>query len=173
MSAEEPRSSSYNFTFAGGANNLYVFTTTQEIIYEVLFKPTPYLFGDDFPLADQIVELVIKIGYSPGELRAGSDALIGPTVAAIIGDFYRKSSLTITIFICDTADRRHAARWRKFNRWYDYFAPLDYVRIDDAFVDPARQLTYHCALIAKRNNPYLQDISRAFFTLMADFNEGK
>ncbi len=138
-----------------------------------MFKPSPYLFGEDFPIPDQIVELVIKMAYVPAGLKPLPDSSIAPTVAAVIGDFYEKSSLTITIFICDTADRKHEARWRKFNRWYDYFAPSDYMRIDDAFKDPAAGLTYHCAIIVKQSNPYLREIGLSFMALTAAFNGRK
>ncbi|QHW00779.1 DUF6169 family protein [Spirosoma endbachense] len=117
--------------------------------------------------------LVIKVADNPTNRRPPLDSLIAPTVAAIINDFYQKSSLTITIFICDTADRKHEARWRKFNRWYDHFAANGYVRIDDAFFDTTKQLTYHCAVIVKCANPHLREISLAFIDLMADYNADK
>lgn len=173
MNEEEHPLSSYNFKFAGGTYNSYLFDTLKHITYEIQFKPIPYLFGEDFVLADDIVELVIKVAHNPTERRPPLDALIAPTVAAIINDFYQKSSLTITIFICDTADRKHEARWRKFNRWYDHFAATDYVRIDDAFRDTKEELLYHCALIAKKGNPYLREVGLAFLDLMADFNAAK
>lgn len=173
MSEEEPQLSRYNFDFAGGDANSYLFSTLPGIIYEIQFKLTPYLFGDDFVLADEIVELVIKEAYNPTDRQPPFDLLIAPTVAAIIDDFYQKSSLTVTIFICDTADRKHEARWRKFDRWYNHFAASDYMRMDDAFRDEEQGLLYHCALIVKRHNPYLAEVSLAFIKLMADFTAGK
>lgn len=88
MSEEERQSSSYNFTFAGEAFNSYLFATLNNITYEIQFKPTPYLFGDDFVLADEIVELVIKVADNPTDRRPPLDQLMAPTVAAIINDFY-------------------------------------------------------------------------------------
>ena len=173
MSEEEPLLSGYNFTFAGGIQNSYLFVTLNHILYEIQFKPTPYLFGENFIIANEIVELVIKVIDNPSGRRPPLDSLIAPTVAAIINDFYQKSSLTITIFICDTADRKHEARWRKFNRWYDHFAASDYIRIDDAFREPNEDLLYHCALIAKNGNPYLREVGLAFLDLMLNFKAGK
>lgn len=173
MNEEEPQLSSYNFDFAGGSHNSYLFVTVHRTIYEIQFKPTPYLFGEDFVLSNEIVELVIKVAENPTDRRPPLDALIAPTVATIIGDFYKKSSLTITIFICDTADRKHEARWRKFNRWYDYFAESDYIRLDDSFRDTKEEVLYRCALIAKNHNPYLREVGLAFLDLMADFKAGK
>ncbi|WP_041616408.1 DUF6169 family protein [Spirosoma linguale] len=173
MSEEEPLLSRYNFDFVGGIQNSYLFVTQKQIIYEILFKPTPYLFGEGFVLSDEIVELVIKVANNPTDRRPPLDVLIAPTVAAIIKDFYEKSSLTITIFICDTADRRHEARWRKFNRWYEYFAASDYIRIDDSLRDKKEAVLYHWALIAKNDNPYLREVGLAFLDLMADLRIGK
>ncbi len=173
MNEEEPLSSSYNFNFAGGSHNSYLFDTIKGIIYEIQFKPTPYLFGEGFVIADEIVELVIKVADNPTNRRPPLDALIAPTVAAIINDFYQNSSLTITIFICDTADKKHEARWRKFNCWYDHFAASDYIRLDDSFRDTEEELLYHCALIAKNGNPHLREVGLAFLDLMADFKRDK
>lgn len=171
--SEEPQPSKYDFLFIGDERNTYAFTTDLLIIYEIQFKPTPYLFGEDFVLSDEIVELVIKVADNPLGRRPPFDPLIAPTVAAVINDFYQRSSLTITIFICDTADRKHEARWRKFNRWYDHFAATDYIRMDDAFRDTADDLLYHCALIAKNHNPYLREVGLAFLDLMTNFKAGK
>ncbi|MBD2751831.1 DUF6169 family protein [Spirosoma validum] len=173
MNEEEPPLSSYNFNFVGGPRNSYFFITLQQITYEIQFKPTPYLFGDDFVLADEIVELVIKVTNNPTGRTPSLDVLIAPTVAAIINDFYQKSSLTITIFICDTADRKHEARWRKFNRWYDHFAASDYIRIDDTYRDTREDLLYHFAVIAKNGNPYLREVGLAFLDFMADVKMNK
>ncbi len=169
----EQQPSKYDFLFVGGERNSYSFVTDSLITYEIQFKPTPYLFGEDFVLADEIVELVIKVIDNPTGRRPPLDSFIPPTVAAIINDFYQKSSLTITIFICDTADRKHEARWRKFNRWYDHFAATDYLRIDESFRDANEDLLYHCALITKNGNPYLREVGLAFLDLMANVKAGK
>lgn len=55
MSEEEPPLDRYNFDFAGGDFNSYLFVTLQGITYEVQFIPTPYLFGSNFILADDLV----------------------------------------------------------------------------------------------------------------------
>ena len=45
MSNEERQLLGYNYEFLGGIFNSYFFATVGVIIYEVQFKPTPYLFG--------------------------------------------------------------------------------------------------------------------------------
>lgn len=173
MTSVEQLPSRYDFQFVGGQKNIYLFSTEKLILYEIQFKPTPYLFGYDFVLANEIVELVINVADNPTGRRPSFDVLIAPTVAAIINDFYQRSELTITIFICDTADRKEEAHWRKFNRWYDHFAANDYMRIDDGFYDAEKQLIYHCAIIIKRANPYSKEVSSAFIDLMTDYSAGK
>ena len=80
MREEAHPSFGYNFNFAGGIHNSYLFVTLQNITYEILFKPTPYLFGEGFILADEIVELVIKVADNPTDRRPPLDSLIAPTV---------------------------------------------------------------------------------------------
>ena len=173
MKNEEQPGYQYDFLFAGGDFNSYAFTTDLLITYEVQFIPTPYLFGSDFVLADELVELVIKVAHNPLDRRPPSDPLVGPTVAAIIGDFYRKSSLTVTIFLCDTTDRKHKARWRKFNSWYVEFAESNYIRIDDSVRDAEQKVVYYCAVMVKHGNPYLREVGLAFFDMMSDIRVGK
>jgi hypothetical protein len=61
---EQPPSK-YDFLFIGGERNTYIFLTDLLITYEIQFKPTPYLFGDGFVLANEIVELVVKVADNP------------------------------------------------------------------------------------------------------------
>ena len=159
--------------FIGGDFNSYAFTTDQLITYEVQFIPAPYLFGPNFVLANELVELVIKVAHNPLDRSPPLDPAVPPTVAAIIGDFYRKSSLTVTLFLCDTTDRRHKARWRKFNSWYVEFGESNYIRIDDSVRDFNKDVVYHCAVMVKHGNPYLREVGLAFLDMVADIKEGR
>lgn len=163
----------YAYTFIGGPNNLYEFETANQISYEVAFKPSPYALGDDFTLGEHIYELVLKVVDAPGGAKPPFDALTAPTVAAIIRDFYERSSLTITIYICETSDRREKARWYKFNRWYDHFHANRYIRFDQAVLDETDGVLYHCAVIIKAGNPNRQLIYAAFARLMDGYNTPK
>ena len=154
MAVNEPASpAGYKFAFDSGVDNVYYFTTTNTIVREVKFKPSPYALGDDFALGEHIYELVLKVVDSPTDKNPPFDTLTAPTVAAIINDFYTRSSLTITIYICDTSDRRETLRWYKFNRWYDHFHANNYFRADQAVLDEKDGVLYHCAFIIKANNP--------------------
>lgn len=129
--------------------------------------------GDDFAFGEHIYELVLKVVDTPTDKNPPFDSLTAPTVAAIIRDFYDRSPLTITIYICDTSDRREKARWYKFNRWYDYFNANNYIRVDQAVLDEKDRMLYHCAIIIKAGNPAKSTIFAAFNTLMEGYNVPK
>ena len=116
------------------------------------------------------MELVIKVADNPTGRRPPLDKLVAPTIAAIVNDFYRKSSLAITIFICDTHDLKHAARWRKFNSWFVHFSEMSpFHRVDDSLWDESNDVSVRCAVLVKLDNPYIKDISLAFIDLMNDY----
>lgn len=171
MSEEEPQSLRYNFTCEDGNN--YFFQTVNRITYKIQFIPTPTLFGDDFVLANDLVELVIKVIDNPLDQDPPYDPLFATTAAAIIGDFYRKSNSTVLIFMCDTSDRRQNARWRKFNSWYSDFSEGNYRRIDDTATDPENGTMYYCAVIIKYANPHIREIQLAFLDFMDDLRVDK
>jgi hypothetical protein len=57
---------SYFFEFRNNFNNSYTFETSLGIGYEVKFKPSAYMLGDDnAPYADSIFEFVIDLIYNP------------------------------------------------------------------------------------------------------------
>lgn len=54
----------------------------------------------------------------------GADEKIGRTVSAVVSSFFR-NNLRILIYICDTSDKRQAARDRKFKSWYHQYASFN------------------------------------------------
>jgi hypothetical protein len=50
----------YKFYFEGGQNNSYFFETKEEIIYEIIFKPSPYLFELD---NIEIIEILLNFRF--------------------------------------------------------------------------------------------------------------
>lgn len=169
----EPQRYQYDFLFTGGALNTYTFLTDLGITYEIQFIPSPTLFGDDFVLANNLVELVIKVVDNPLDQKPPYDPFFATTAAAIIGDFYRKSSSTVLIFMGDTSDRRQNARWRKFNSCYFDFSEGNYRRIDDTATDPENGTMYYCAVIIKYANPHIREIQLAFLDFMDDLRADK
>ena len=54
----------YEFEYTSGISNSYVFETTNAVVYQVKFKPTPYLFADQPDLGQNVFELVVDVIYS-------------------------------------------------------------------------------------------------------------
>ncbi|PRY45464.1 hypothetical protein CLV58_102213 [Spirosoma oryzae] len=173
MKSEGHPSSIYSYVFIDQEPATYLFRTINSIVYEVQFKPTPYLFGEHSPFADSIVELVLKVVDAPTGVRPPRDAVTAPTIAAIINDFYERSSQTITIYICDSSDKRQKARWTTFNRWYDYFSARNYQRFDRTVFDNVEEVTYYCAVIISAENPHRLSIFEAFNRLLDGYNDPK
>ena len=60
MQKEEPLLSGYDYDFAGGIENSYVFDTKNGVKYEIKFRPTFYLFDEEPILKEQPFELLIS-----------------------------------------------------------------------------------------------------------------
>lgn len=97
MTNGEPQSLAYNYRFVGGEFNSYLFETQTEITYEVRFTPTPYLFGEDSPYANETFELSLVVSHNPTGRTPPFDRLTARTLAAIFEDFYLQSADTITL----------------------------------------------------------------------------
>ncbi|MVM32744.1 hypothetical protein GO755_22070 [Spirosoma sp. HMF4905] len=107
---------SYEFRFFGAEQNSYFFTTRQEIIYQIKFVPSAYLFIDYVEGHVNAFEMVIAVADKPGD-RIPSDPLTEHTIKAIFYNFFRSLEHVI-VYICDSSDGREKARFRKFTSWY-------------------------------------------------------
>lgn len=69
----------YTFTFEGGVQNIYSFSTIDRIRYNAKFVPSDYLFDGHPELDIQVFEMHISIAANPtvGN-RIPSDAMVGP-----------------------------------------------------------------------------------------------
>lgn len=160
----------YKFEYVGGVSNSYVFETVNEVIYQIKFKPTPYLFPNYPVLGQESFELVIDVIYSPlGKIP--SDAFIPSTIAAVCEDFvsYRER---ILLYICETADARHLARVRKFDAWFREFNDFQFLKLDANFPD-ANNVTYYVSLIFRSNHPSRHVIIDEFNLLAQRYNTDK
>ena len=162
-----------NFFFEGGADNSYFFETKDGIIYEVIFKPTPYLFGDENSIfSDLIFEFSILIEFNPNNKLPPSDSKIGATSAIIFKDFYLKKGHSITIYICDSSDNKQAIRKRKFDIWFTKYNSTDFFKIDKTLVD-AQDKRFPISLILKDTNPFKHEILDSFTKLINQNTENK
>jgi Family of unknown function (DUF6169) len=170
MKEEGSSHQQYDIEYQG--ENAYSFTTINEIIYLVKFRPTPYLFGEDSIFAPYCFELIIEVAENPTGKSPVFDTKVSRTVALIFEEFYLNSDQNITIYICESADKRQNARRTKFNRWFEYFAPINYSKYDDHFKDSSGEI-YPVSLILKDSNPNRATIISEFISIISGYNVGK
>lgn len=152
----------YPFFFDGGVNNIYAFETNLGIVYEVKFRPTNYLLGDETaPYADSIFEFIIELAYNPLDRNPPLDLLVAETIAEIIKDFYYKKNESICMYICESSDGRQELRRRKFNNWYYAHEHYGLVKVDEHIIDSKGNF-YPIALIIQVRNPYFIEIIDRF-----------
>lgn len=164
---------SYKFIFGGGTSNSYFFETNEGIIYEVTFKPTPYLFGKEkTKLGDYIFEFSILIGFNPNKKLPAVDSKIGLTSALIFNDFYSKKGNAITIYICDSSDNKQAIRKRKFDIWFSKYNDIRFFKIDKTIIDNHKK-RFPISIIMTDTNPYRNEIIDSFAKLITENNENK
>lgn len=159
----------YEFQYVGGKNNSYLFETTLGIKYEVQFKPSPYIFGEDAIFASHIYEFVLLIRGRINE-QVESDHRIPVTIVGIIINFYQQSNNNVCIYICDSSDERQLARARKFNYWFKYFNPGGFIQMTEVFKD-ADSIEYPIGMILKVNNSFRGQIVEAFANLVSAYNK--
>lgn len=111
------KESSYRYTFIGGQDNVYAFTTSQLIDYEVKFAPSDYIFERVSELGITAYEMIVVVTGTLETSKIPADSDIYSTVAAIFNDFFDTHEKVI-VFVCDTADNRQRARARKFTTWF-------------------------------------------------------
>jgi Family of unknown function (DUF6169) len=172
MQKKESLSLAYEYDFIGGEKNTFSFETIHEVTYEITFKSTPYLFGEDSIFTNYIFEFSIVLVNNPLERNPPSDAKIGPTIAAIFTDFYENSPKTIAVYICDSSDGRQLLRQRKFNDWFNYYKGPRFVKLDAEFKE-TNGTPYPVSLIIKHNHPYRVQIFDEFLNVVYGYNAGK
>jgi chorismate synthase len=156
----------------GGIKNGYSFTTSNTITYEVTFKPTPYLFGEDSTFSLNTFEFSLLVSANALTKSLPFDKAIAPTIAAIFVDFYSKAEDTIAIYICDSSDGRQLLRQRKFNDWFEIYKKETFIKIDSGFVE-SNGTFYPVSLIIKNKNPHRVQIFEAFLNVIDGYNADK
>ncbi len=164
---------SYSFFFEGGFYNSYFFETDDGIIYEVNFKPTPYLFGDEKSIfSDLIFEFSILVEFNPNKKLPATDSKIGATTALIFNDFYLKKGNAITIYICDSSVDKQSIRKRKFDIWFTRYNDVNFFKIDKTLIDNDKK-RFPISLILSDFNPYKTEIINSFTSIIVQNNENK
>ncbi|MPR36174.1 DUF6169 family protein [Salmonirosea aquatica] len=155
----------YEFAFLGGSDSAYIFPTRFGITYEVRFKPSGYLFGDEQPFADSIFEVVLLPARGDADKEKPLDARIPSTVAAIVKDFFIQKE-TVLLYICEDNDGRGAVRNRKFGQWFNFYKLEYHFKFD--FTIGSAEEQYYNSVIGRMDNPYKNEIIAACFELAED-----
>ena len=154
----------YEFSYAGGINNSYYFTTENQITYHIKFKDTSYLFDGRLDFDIYAFEMVIEIEDNPTGINPPLDLNMPLNIATIFNDFCEKFNQRAIIYICDSSDIRQEARRRKFNQWVDQFKGDRYLKFDTK-IKESPQITFHSSLIIRFDNPYKTQIIEAYVNL--------
>lgn len=163
----------YNFILENEFQNSYIFETKLGIIYDIQFRESAYLLGNESTaFANDIFEFVIEILFNPIEKSPPLDKLVSPTIAAIFNDFYSKKSETICIYICDSFDKRQDIRRKKFDQWFYEYQDSSYSKFDDKFIDKQNNI-FPISMIVKKNNPNYAKIALDFANVVSSYNLGK
>jgi hypothetical protein len=165
MQKQIPRT--YEYLFAGGQENSFFFKKDNEIVYEVKFKDTSYLFTNYSNISFEAFELGIIVSENFTEQKPPLDSRIPVTIAAIFYDFIGRNNEQVVIYICDSSDDKQAIRHRKFTQWFESFKGNDFVKINAPITDN-RTVVYYTSLIIHRYNPKRQEITEAFINLTDD-----
>lgn len=153
----------YEYTFIGGDQNVYSFSTADRIDYNVKFVPSTYLF-DAYPELDiEVFEMIISVADNPTGKRIPSDSRVGPTIALIFNAFIQHEKQAI-IFVCDSSDGRQKARSRKFTTWFqNRQTGTDMGKIDRLIIDGDRFI--YLSLILFRKHPQFKTVVDVFINL--------
>lgn len=158
MQNEEPPS--YDFDFAGGPDNRYNFRTTNDISYNVRFKPSTDCVPLNEPWRDDFYELVIELIAAPDPNRIPNDLAVALTVFHIISDFFIIHE-RVVLYICDDSDSRELARKRKFDNWFSRFGNHLFVKHDLPTVAAGPE-RYFASLLFRQDNPNRLAVITAF-----------
>ena len=156
----------YEFSATDEFSTRYLFKTSTGVLYEVLFKPTPYLF-ENLPIVNEFVyELIIGKLEGPVE-KTAPDSVISATVAAICANFFDRQQKRVILFICDSSDGRQLVRARKFRDWFDRFNDSSFIKLDAKIPETADSYIF-LSLIFSLKNQYLYDIVAGFEQIARD-----
>jgi len=151
----------YEYDFIRVQNNLYFFETFNSIIYQIKFKPTPYLFDTIKIDKNSIFEFVIEVYENNTGKKPAFDINVGKTVSLIFKDFYSYNYKNICIYICDSSDNKQDIRKRKFDEWFFKYQTEEFIKIDKVINDKNNVL-FPISLIIHKENPKFIEIAVAF-----------
>jgi hypothetical protein len=164
--------SPYNFEKIDSEEFIYLFDTDFKLSYEIVFKPTPYLFSPEKPYSKDTYEFSIIVIENLNHASPPFDNRIGSTIARIFDEFYKINGNTVSLYICASHDNRQKVRYRKFNSWFATFNLSKYVKID-AYLKDLQNNEFPISIILSTDNPYRKSISNDFYDVIDNFQNDK
>lgn len=161
----------YPFVIDEDDSTTFAFETNHQLVYEVRFKHTGYIFVSYPELELHAFELIIRLVSNSTGNRTPLDTQIAATIAGIVRSFLARTERVI-IYICDSSDLRQVTRARKFDTWYEYYRGIDFIKINRNIIDPSGEV-YLTALIMRHDNPLKVRIFEAFDRLTSGQAEDK
>lgn len=154
----------YNYEFLGGLNNSYVFVTDRFVVYEIKFKPSPYLLQTEKEIAGLVYEFVIEVAVNDTGKNPVLDYKVSNTIAVIFREFFNVNNHNICIYICDSSDDRQDIMRKKFDQWFYKYQDSSFIKLDEVLIDSDRN-RYPISMIVLKNNPFIKQIIEAFINL--------
>lgn len=172
MQNEEHPLLGYDFEFLGGLDNSYYFITKNEIVYEVKFKTSGYVFDKLPAIQSHTFEFIIEVIENPKGTAVPFDNMMRNTVAAIILDFFNHDK-TVVIYVCDTSDARGMARFRKFNSWFSTHPAAAKFSKHDIGLMEVNETPFFASIITRIDNPLGRQVVWQFLELATQYNQPK
>ena len=126
------------------------FTTEAGVVYTAAFLDASYHFDD--------VQGVFEFNLYPDGDVPRPDKRVGLTVIYILDIFFQDAD-TVLLYICESLDKRHFARKRKFDSWFRQYGEAFEKHDYELQVEGTHILI---SLILKKNNPRQQVLLQAF-----------
>ena len=132
-------------------DNIFMFETKQNIIYNVGFVP-------DTSFMDKGLYQFFIINASGRSIRADKDVF--ETVRVIIEEFFTQKE-PVMLYICDTTDKRQVYRDRLFRIWFHAYI------LNDAYTMYNEQMTldnvrYFSSIILRKDHPLHNQVICSF-----------
>lgn len=166
MESGNPNKQPYTVSLVGGPSNVSVFTTEDNVVYEIKFVPSNDFFTDYEQLDVDIFEMIIAVKDNPTGERLRADRRVAPTIFTIFEEFYT-SHRQVFIYICDSSDGRAEVRHRKFDGWFFSQKPKfdsRHIAKVDRFIKTDGDSIY-LSLMMSRLHPQLSRVVDVFMRL--------
>jgi hypothetical protein len=139
-----------NFTFQ--------FTTEQELLYVVYFVDYSAMFYEFPHIAEYIYSFNIDV--LEGEMDESiKDDKIGITIAEVFKMFFNELE-NVAVYVCDMIDKRHFARKRKFDIWFNKYNDGTILKEDGiAIIEDVEIIN---SLLISSHHPKLKEILVAY-----------